>query len=157
VLGSEGLASVTCTRVLDDGAGTLTELTLGNVDLSGRVVGGRTVDSVEVAVVGGVLDIDVGVGVRRLGLEAGLGTLGLAVTRLLVDVNLFAVLRQRLGLGCGLRATALFLVDADFFLDVRVANGRLLGLVLVLVLVDGGSEGFVCLFVPFPSVCLRLR
>jgi hypothetical protein len=71
VLGSEGLASVTCTRVLDDGAGTLTELTLGNVDLSGRVVGGRTVDSVEVAVVGGVLDVDVGVGVRRLGLEAG--------------------------------------------------------------------------------------
>jgi hypothetical protein len=84
-----------------------------------------------------------------------LGTFGLAVTRLLVDVNLFAVLRQRLGLG--LRATALFLVDADFFLDVRVANWRLLGLVLVLVLVDGGSEGFVCLFVPFPSVCLRLR
>jgi hypothetical protein len=30
-------------------------------------------------------------------------------------------------------------------------------LVLVLVLVDGGSEGFVRLFVPFPSVCLRLR
>ena len=83
----------------------------------------------------------------------GLGAFGLAVTRLLVDVNLFAVLRQRLGL----RATALFLVDADFFLDVRVANWRLLGLVLVLVLVDGGSEGFVRLFVPFPSVCLRLR
>ena len=153
MLGSEGLASVTCTRVLNNGAGTLTELTLGNVDLSGRVVGGRTVDSVEVAVVGGVFDVDVGVGVRRLGLEAGLGAFGLAVTRLLVDVNLFAVLRQRLGL----RATALFLVDADFFLDVRVANWRLLGLVLVLVLVDGGSEGFVRLFVPFPSVCLRLR
>lgn len=85
----------------------------------------------------------------------GLGAFGLAVTRLLVDVNLFAVLRQ--GLGRRLRATALFLVDADFFLDVRVANWRLLGLVLVLVLVDGGSEGFVRLFVPFPSVCLRLR
>jgi len=155
VLGSEGLASVTCTRVLNDGAGTLSELTLGNVDLSGRVVGGRTVDSVEVAVVGGVLDVDVGVGVRRLGLEAGLGAFGLAVTRLLVDVNLFAVLRQ--GLRRRLRATAVFLVDADFFLDVRVANWRLLGLVLVLVLVDGGSEGFVRLFVPFPSVCLRLR
>ena len=77
----------------------------------------------------------------------GLGAFGLAVTRLLVDVNLFAVLRQRLGL----RATALFLVDADFFLDVCVALRRLL------VLVDGGSEGFVLLFVPFPSVCLRLR
>lgn len=157
MLGSEGLASVTCTRVLNDGAGTLSELTLGNVDLSGRVVGGRTVDSVEVAVVGGVLDVDVGVGVRRLGLEAGLGAFGLAVTRLLVDVNLFAVLRQGLRLRRRLRATALFLVDADFFLDVRVANWRLLGLVLVLVLVDGGSEGFVRLFVPFPSVCLRLR
>lgn len=85
----------------------------------------------------------------------GLGAFGLAVTRLLVDVNLLAVLRQ--GLGLRLRAAALFLVDADFFLDVRVANWRLLGLVLVLVLVDGGSEGFVRLFVPFPSVCLRLR
>lgn len=151
MLGSEGLASVTCTRVLNNGAGTLTELTLGNVDLSGRVVGGRTVDSVEVAVVGGVLDVDVGVGVRRLGLEAGLGTFGLAVTRLLVDVDLFTVLRQRLRLR--LRAAALFFVDADLFLDVRVASWRL----LVLVLVDGGSEGFVRLFVPFPSVCLRLR
>lgn len=151
MLGSEGLASVTCTRVLNNGAGTLTELTLGNVDLSGRVVGGRTVDSVEVAVVGGVLDVDVGVGVRRLGLEAGLGTFGLAVTRLLVDVDLFAVLRQRLSLRQRLRAAALFFVDADFFLDVRVASWRLL------VLVDGGSEGFVRLFVPFPSVCLRLR
>lgn len=87
----------------------------------------------------------------------GLGAFGLAVTRLLVDVNLFAVLRQGLRLRRRLRATALFLVDADFFLDVRVANWRLLGLVLVLVLVDGGSEGFVRLFVPFPSVCLRLR
>ena len=85
----------------------------------------------------------------------GLGAFGLAGTRLLVDVTLFAVLRQ--GLGRRLLETALFLVDADFFLDVRVANWRLLGLVLVLVLVDGGSEGFVRLFVPFPSVCLRLR
>lgn len=46
-------------------------MTLGNVNLSGGVVGGRAVDSVEVTVVGVVLDVDVGVGVRRLGLEAG--------------------------------------------------------------------------------------
>ena len=49
----------------------MAELTLGNVDLGGRVVGGRAVDSVEVSVVGAVLDVDVGVGVRRLGREAG--------------------------------------------------------------------------------------
>lgn len=70
VLGSEGLAGVTRARVVDDGAGTLTVLTLGNVNLGGRVVGGRAVDSVEVPVVGAVLDVDVGVGVRRLGREA---------------------------------------------------------------------------------------
>jgi len=76
-----------------------------------------------------------------------LSALGLAVADLLVDVDVFA---DRLLLG----ATALFLVDADLFLDVSLA-GRLL--VLVLVLVDGGREGFVRLFVTFPSVCLRLR
>jgi hypothetical protein len=68
VLGSEGLAGDT--RFLDNGAGALTELTFGNVNLSGCVVGGRAVNSVEVTVVGAVLDVDVGVGVRRLGREA---------------------------------------------------------------------------------------
>jgi hypothetical protein len=72
VLGSEGLACVT--GVLDDGAGAFTELALGNVNLRRGVVGGRAVDSVEVSVVGAVVDVEVGVGVgvgvRRLGREA---------------------------------------------------------------------------------------
>ena len=80
----------------------------------------------------------------RVSLGLSLSAFGLAVTRLLVDVDFFAV---RLLL---LWAAALFLVDADLFLDVLLARRLLL-------LVDGGREGFVRLFVPFPSVCLRLR
>jgi hypothetical protein len=83
--------------------------------------------------------------VLGLTVELRLSALGLAVADLLVDVDVFA---DRLLLG----AAALFFVDADLFLDVSLA-GRL----LVLVLVDGGREGFVRLFVTFPSVCLRLR
>jgi hypothetical protein len=61
--------------------------------------------------------------------------LGLLVASLLVDMNFFAVL-----LGT---TEALFLMDADLFLDVGVAVvGR----------VNGGGEGFVCLFVTFPSL-----
>ena len=82
----------------------------------------------------------------RVSLGLSLSAFGLAVTRLLVDVDFFAV---RLLL---LWAAALFLVDADLFLDVLLARRLLL-----LLLVDGGREGFVRLFVPFPSVCLRLR
>lgn len=77
--------------------------------------------------------------------------LGLAVAGVLGDVNLVVVLR-RLG-------AATVLVDADLFLDVGVV-GRLLllGRRRVVVVVDGGSrEGFVCLFVTFPSVCSRFR
>jgi hypothetical protein len=81
--------------------------------------------------------------VLGLTVELRLSALGLAVADLLVDVDVFA---DRLLLG----AAALFFVDADLFLDVSLA-GRLL------VLVDGGREGFVRLFVTFPSVCLRLR
>mgnify|MGYP004517785973 CR=1 FL=1 len=83
--------------------------------------------------------------VVRLAVEVRLSALGLAVARLLVDMNLFAVLRR-------LRATALFFVDAHLFLDMRLARRLLL-----LLLVDGGREGFVRLFVTFPSVCLRRR
>ena len=75
-----------------------------------------------------------------------MSALGLAVASLLVNMDFLAV---RL-----LRAAALFLVDADLFLDVRVARRLLL---LRLLLVDGGREGFVRLFVTFPSVCLMLR
>jgi hypothetical protein len=61
--------------------------------------------------------------------------LGLLVASLLVDMNFFAVL-----LGT---TEALFLMDADLFLDVGVA---------VVWGVNGGREGFVNLFVTFPSV-----
>jgi hypothetical protein len=75
VLGSDGLSCVTggllvvgvgaevgVTLVGDDGTSALTELAFGNVDLRGCVVGGRAVDSVEVTVVGSVLNLDVSVG-----------------------------------------------------------------------------------------------
>ena len=81
----------------------------------------------------------------RLEMTFKLSTLGLAVAYFLVDVYVLAMLRW-------LWAAALFLVDADLFLDVRVAWRLLLR-----VLVDGGSEGFVRLFVTFPSVCLMHR
>lgn len=42
VFGGEGLFGVTSTG--DDGTSTFAKLTLGNVDLSGCVVGGRAVD-----------------------------------------------------------------------------------------------------------------
>ena len=60
MLGGEGLLGVT--GLGDDGTGALAELTLGDVELSGRVVGGRAVDSVEVTIVGPVLNLDVGGG-----------------------------------------------------------------------------------------------
>lgn len=55
-------AEVGVTLLSDDGTGALTELTFSNVDLRGCVVGGRAVDSVEVTVVGSVLNLDVSVG-----------------------------------------------------------------------------------------------
>jgi hypothetical protein len=45
----------------DDGTGAFAELTLRDVDLGRRVVGGRAVDCIEVTVVGTVLDLYVGV------------------------------------------------------------------------------------------------
>jgi hypothetical protein len=66
---------------------------------------------------------------------------GLPVASLLVNMDFFTVL-----LGTTER---LLLVDVDLLLDVGVEVSRL---VLVLVLVDGGGEGFVGFFVTFPSV-----
>ena len=43
-----------------DGTGAFTELTFSNVNLCGCVVGGRAVDSVEVSVVGPVLNLEAG-------------------------------------------------------------------------------------------------
>jgi hypothetical protein len=62
-------AEVGVTGLGDNGTSALAELTFGDVDLGGRVVGGRAVDSVEVTVVGSVLNLDVGV-VRGWGLVA---------------------------------------------------------------------------------------
>jgi hypothetical protein len=51
-----------------DGMSALAELTLRDVDLGRSVVGGRTVDSIEVPVVGLVLDVDLSVDVGVVGL-----------------------------------------------------------------------------------------
>jgi hypothetical protein len=67
--------------------------------------------------------------------------LGLSVASLFTDVNFLVVLR---GLGTTL-VLVLLLGDMNLLLDVRVAVVRLLGTV------DGSCEGFVCLFVTFPS------
>jgi hypothetical protein len=71
VLGSEALLSVAGGLLVvglgalvlgvaaDKGTGTFAVLTLGDVDLGGSVVGGRAVDSLELSIVGLVLDVDV--------------------------------------------------------------------------------------------------
>jgi hypothetical protein len=69
--------------------------------------------------------------------------LGLSVASLLTDVNFLVVLR---GLGATL-VLVLLLGNVNLLLDVSVAVGRLLRLGTV----DGSCEGFVCLFVTFPS------
>jgi hypothetical protein len=72
-----------------------------------------------------------------LKLDAVVAVLVLLV-RLRVLVLGLVVLLRLLG-----TTEVLFLVDADLFLDVGVAVvGR----------VNGGGEGFVCLFVTFPSL-----
>lgn len=129
-----------------DGTCAFAELTLGDVNLRGSVVGGGTVDSVEVPVVGLVLDVDlrVDVGAVRLlvavtGLELDVNTLArlLFVAGFFVDVNLVAAL--------GRAGVAVLFVDSDLLLVALVASvgGE-----------DGGREGFAVLFVTFPSdVC----
>lgn len=56
-----GGAEVGVTLLSDDGTGALAELTFRDVDLGGRVVGGRAVDSVEVTIVVSALNLYVGV------------------------------------------------------------------------------------------------
>lgn len=51
-----------------DGTGSFAVLTLRDVDLGGSVVSGRAVDSVEVSVVGPVLDVDLASYVAVVGL-----------------------------------------------------------------------------------------
>jgi hypothetical protein len=158
-------AEVGVTLLSDDGTSALAKLAFRDVNLRRRVVGGRAVDCIEVTIVGPVLNLDVGVGGRRgWGLVAVARSLGLSVkfytvltlllvlllrlswlpvASLLVDVDFFTVL---LGTTDGL-----LLVDVDLLLDVSVEVGGV-WLGLMLVLVDGGGEGFVGFFVTFPSV-----
>lgn len=66
-LGAEvGVTLLSCVPS-GDGTSTFTILTLGDVNLSGGVVGGRSVDSVEVSVVGPVLDFDLASNVALVG------------------------------------------------------------------------------------------
>ena len=74
---------------------------------------------------------------------------GLAVARLLSDVNLLVL--GRLG------TAAVVLVDVNLFFDVclvgRVLRGRRRRRAVVVVVVDRCRDGFVLLFVTFPPVC----
>lgn len=129
-----------------DGTSTFAVLTLGDVNLGRGVVGGRAVDSVEVSVVGLVLDFYLATDVTLIGFlvtvvrrvfdflrDAFALLLGLLEVTVLADVDFLAVLCWT--------ADAVFFVDADLLFIARVATvGR-----------DGGREGFVMLFVTFPS------
>lgn len=172
VLGSEGLLAVTGGLLevglgveavafgsvsTDDGTGTFTELTLGDVDLGSTVVLFGTLDCVEVAVVGPGVGFKVCPDLRALGWVAvsgvavlvgvdvnlyafaATGLLRLSVAMLLVNVNLFAVL-----LGA-----ALAVFENSDVLSVGVeALSRSLGR-----LFDVDREGFLTFRVTFPS-CL---
>jgi hypothetical protein len=99
VLGGVSLLGEACTG--DDGTGTFADLTFSNVDLGWSVVGGRTVDCIEVSIVGAVLNLDVGVGRGgRLGvrLVAVVGSLELYAVSTLNVLRVLSVVRMRLGL-----------------------------------------------------------
>jgi hypothetical protein len=162
----------------DDGTSTLAELTLGDVNLGSSVVGlRRTLDSVEVAIVGALRCFEMATDDRTLGLIA---VLRVAV---LVDVNLYALGATDvfgLGTGLGRLLVVVLLVDADF-LAVLLLGMRLLLLEVLLGLlwatlavledtdvlgvglaelggtlgrlVDADREGFLMFRVTFPS-CL---
>lgn len=154
VLGSEGLVRVTGGS--DDGTSAFAELTFSHVNLRRCVVGGRAVDSVEVAVVGPILNLEVGG--RRLGMMAVarsfefdavktlgwllgwlLGTLGgmlgwlasLNVLSVLESLRLVIVLLRALGL-----SVARLLVDVNFLTVLRRLLGRLLRMTKTLLFVD---------------------
>jgi hypothetical protein len=153
VLGGEGLLAVTggllvtglgaevllSNETRGDGTGVFAVLTLRDVNLGGGVFGSGAVDSVEVPVVGPVLDVDVCVDVGATGglvVFAGDGdvyvlALWFSVATLFVDVDFFA-------LGT---AEVFFFVDADLFLVG--AFGRL----------ASDREGFLTFSVTFPP-CL---
>lgn len=135
VLGGKG-------GVGDDGTSAFAELTLCHVDLRRGVVGGRAVDSIEMTVVGPVLNVD-GVGGRRLG---GMGVarsfefdavktlrlwLGwLATRKLLAFVEAPSCVQWLLGLA---------VLDAGLFVDVDLLPlllGRLPGLLEASLFVD---------------------
>jgi hypothetical protein len=134
--GGVGLLGIASTG--DDGSGTFTELTLGDVELRGSGGGGRAVNSVEVSVVGWVLNLDFWVwrGRRRLGLVAVVGTSKLYTVRTLGVLDVLGVLKvlrvlwRRLGRSLsallGWLCVASVLVDMNLFTVLRRLLRRLL-------------------------------
>jgi hypothetical protein len=159
-LGAEVRVTLFSSVTACDGTGMFAVLMLRDVDLGRSVVRGRAADSVEVFVVGPVLDVDmashvavVGLLVAVTGLELNLdaflsllgllGLLGLLEVVLFVDADF---------LTAGRAAVAVFFVDTHFLLVAGVAVvGTAVGRA------DGGREGFVVLFVTFPSDVRSLR
>lgn len=149
--GLGGLACVTFLGVsTDDRSSALTDLTFSYVNLRGSVVGRRTLDSVEVSVVGSILDVDLSSDVALVGLllvslsadlNLGDAVLGIAAV-LLVDADLFSALFS-------LNRTT----DAVLFVDTNVlfvlSVGAFAG--------DGLGEGSEASFVTFPSDVRSLR
>jgi hypothetical protein len=127
----------------------LTDLTFSHVDLRGSVVGRRTLDSVEVSVVGFVLDVDLSSDVALVGLLVSLSAdlnlgdavLGIAAV-FLVDADLFSAL-----FSLNRTTDAVLLVDTNLLFVPSV--GAFAG--------DGLGEGSEASFVTFPSDVRSLR
>lgn len=148
--GLGGLARVTFLGVsTDDRSSALTDLTFSYVDLRGSVVGRRTLDSVEVPVVGSILDVDLSSDVAlvwflvSLSADLNLGdtVLGIAAV-LLVDADLFSALFS-------LNRTT----DAVLFVDTNLLFVLSVGAFAW----DGLGEGSEASFVTFPSDVRSLR
>jgi hypothetical protein len=148
--GLGGLACVTFLGVsTDDRSSALTDLTFSYVDLRGSVVGRRTLDSVEVSVVGSILDVDLSSDVAlvwflvSLSADLNLGdtVLGIAAV-LLVDADLFSAL-----------FSLNWTTDAVLFVDTNLLFVLSVGAFAW----DGLGEGSEASFVTFPSDVRSLR
>lgn len=173
VSGRSGVVVSITLGVITNGIGTLTILSLGEVDLGGSVVGGRAVDSVQLSVVGLVFDVDLSVDVTLEGLLVS-GALSSGGGCLVVlDVVGWGrggrvVLLNGRRVTVGLRALVLLLlvmvfglVDVDLLL-VQVCWAAVVQAFLfvdadfffddVLVALRAGrGEGVIASFVTFPS------
>lgn len=110
--------------VITNGIGTLTILSLGEVDLGGSVVGGRPVDSIELSVVGLVFNVDLSVDVALVWL---LVSCALGGGGGLVELD-------AVGWGRGSRGSRVVFLNGRVAVGVR-ALILLLAVVLLLVLV----------------------